>query len=304
MSTRRAEQDAGERVTGATMPRLPTGTAEWADHTLNVARGCSYGCVYCYARAEKLRWGQIARGEDWTNEQIVQKRVDKGYRKRDGTIMFPSAHDITPGTVDACCVVLTKLLEAGNRVLVVTKADGPCCQEVRRAIEPWRNARTDAGATVTWRLTIGCLDDELRQVWEPHAPPIDMRLEVLRQLHRDGWETSVSAEPLLEPWGVVALLRALAPHVTETIWVGCGRQLRQRCAWLGGQRVRDIEHEIEAIEAWQTPRVIVQLASAVLAEGVRTGGGIYGRIRFKDSWAEALRTCGWQVEHGRLIARV
>ena len=281
----------------------PTGTAEWADQTLNVARGCRHGCLYCYARAEKLRWGQIDCGADWVHERVDARRVEKGYRKRKGTILFPSAHDITPGTVEACGIVLEKLLTAGNRVLIVTKADGPCCDEIRRRIEPWREASdADGRRQVTWRLSIGCLNETFRAWWEPGAPSIEMRIEVLRGLARDGWQTSVSCEPLLEPWKAVELVDAVCSHVTETIWIGACRELKARTAWcraaFDAERFRLIRATAEHLTRWQTPGVIRTVARKLWRE---LDEDVKERLRLKDSYAGPLREGGWRIDGGRVI---
>ncbi len=277
-----------------------TGTAEWAASTLNVARGCSHGCLYCYARFNALRFGQIASGADWTNEHVHDDRVTKNYRGGRGRIMLPSSHDITLATADAVATVASKLLEAKTpagkaetRLLLVTKADGPCIQRVVDAIDACHRHR------VLWRLTIGCLDDRCRAFWEPNAPAIDMRLETLRWLARTGWQTSVSAEPLLEPRRAAELVATVAPHVTETIWIGAARELRARTAWCRNALTGDPDHAIANLEAWQTPPAIVRVAESVRSQ---VTAETWTKIRWKDSYAEALRRHGRNIENGRLLA--
>ena len=79
-----------------------SGTKEWAVHNFNIAQGCSHNCRYCYARANAIRFGRIKKPDEWTAEQINEKNRHKKWRKRDGRIMFPTTHDITPNLLRAC----------------------------------------------------------------------------------------------------------------------------------------------------------------------------------------------------------
>ena len=300
MSHRRPENvSAGEEASRA------TGTAEWAPTTLNVAMGCSHGCLYCYGRANALRRGQVADAEEWLAERVNEKRVAKGYAGGRGTIMLPSTHDITPATVEAVGAVAVKLLEAKTppgreptRLLLVTKGDGPCIERLARRLHEhapsvgcWRDR-------VLWRITIGCLDERTRQFWEPHAPPIDMRLEALRWLHGCGWQTSVSCEPLLEPWDALELVAAVAGHVTETIWIGKARELDGRTAWCRKRMGEALAMAIEHLQDWQTPSAVLSIAEGLRG---RLAAETWAKVRFKDSYAEDLRDCGWQIEAGVVL---
>ena len=107
------------------------GAREWSAHSVNCCTGCSHDCLYCYARAMAVRFRRV-KEEDWKTEVVRQISVDKKYRKLNGRVMFPTSHDITPGNIDACLVVLKKLLAAGNDVLLVSKPHLEC---IRRDIE-------------------------------------------------------------------------------------------------------------------------------------------------------------------------
>jgi DNA repair photolyase len=95
------------------------GTQEWAIKTVNCCTGCSHGCIYCYAKAMALRFGQVPDGQ-WACERIRKHDVVRKHRKYPGRVMFPSSHDITPTNLSACLQLLENLLAAGNEVLVVS----------------------------------------------------------------------------------------------------------------------------------------------------------------------------------------
>jgi DNA repair photolyase len=75
--------------------RSGTGTKEWAEVTENIQIGCSNNCLYCYAAHNANRYGLRKRSE-WATESLTKRADIKSYPARDGVVMFPSTHDITP----------------------------------------------------------------------------------------------------------------------------------------------------------------------------------------------------------------
>ena len=93
------------------------GTKEWSDYSFNIVDGCSHDCKYCYAKTSAIKRG-IKTPDNWHIEVVkLPKKI--GHKK--GVIMFPTQHDITPNTVDACEKAIEDLLKANNTVLVVSK---------------------------------------------------------------------------------------------------------------------------------------------------------------------------------------
>lgn len=105
--------------------KMSYGTKEWSISTVNCCTGCSHDCRYCYARSMASRFKRV-KPENWRNEQIRERDVYRVYRNYKGTVMFPSSHDITETNFTGCIQVLYKLLEAGNRVLIVSKPHYYC----------------------------------------------------------------------------------------------------------------------------------------------------------------------------------
>ena len=66
-----------------------TGTREWAETTLNIARGCEHNCRYCYARHMLVERFNHIKPEDWTTMQVNQKVIDARQGKKQGTVMIP-----------------------------------------------------------------------------------------------------------------------------------------------------------------------------------------------------------------------
>ena len=157
----------------------PHGTREWAPKNVNCCTGCSHDCRYCYARGMAVRFRQV-KPEEWKEERIRWKDVRKRYRHFEGTVMFPSSHDITPQNLVACLIVLRKLLRAGNKVLVVSKPHLECIRVICRVFEDYKDQ-------ILFRFTIGASDNEILSFWEPNAPRFKERLESLRYAFGKGF---------------------------------------------------------------------------------------------------------------------
>jgi len=219
------------------------GTNEWAVKTVNCCTGCSNNCRYCYARGIGLRFKRTTY-EDWGNCHIRQKDVDKKYPKYNGRVMFPSSHDITPDNFQACLKVLGKLLEAGNEVLVVSK---PYVESIRTICDDYAPYRKQ----IMFRFTIGACDNATLSFWEPGAPSYEERKAALKYAFNACFETSVSAEPMLNAGYIDDLVKDLEPFISHSLWLG-------KMNYLHNVRTDsfDVEVELEWIKANQTDEKI------------------------------------------------
>lgn len=228
--------------------RIGTGTKEWADHVENICLGCSNNCRYCYAAQNAARFKRRDR-DGWAREEITAKASIVKYPSRAGVIMFPSAHDLTPGNFRECIQFLRKVLEAGNSVLIVSKPNPCCMAELREALSIYRE-------NVLFRFTIGTTDAPASLFWEPGAPLPKDRIAALYDAFKDGWRTSVSMEPLLG--GVItarSVIKAVEPFATDSIWIGKMNKIRTRV-----KIQKDVDREmVEFIESRQTDKEMLRL---------------------------------------------
>jgi DNA repair photolyase len=191
--------------------KITKGTREWADSNVNCYQGCSNNCRYCYARKMAIRFGRKTE-DTWKIMVPNMKAIKKGYNKRNGRIMFPSSHDITAESLENCLVVLAKLLDAGNEVLVTTKPRFNCVKKVCETF-------SDKKDLMQFRFTITSNNDTLLNFWEPGAPSFQERVDSLKYAFNHGFKTSVSIEPYLDE-DPFLLVEKIRPFITESIWIG------------------------------------------------------------------------------------
>lgn len=191
--------------------KITLGTKEWADSNVNCYSGCSNDCAYCYAKKMAIRFGRKTE-DTWKIMVPNEKAIQKSYNKRAGRVMFPTSHDITVKSLENCMIVLKKLIEAENSVLLTTKPRLYC---VRKICEKFQ----DKKELIQFRFTITSRDNELLEFWEPGAPCYEVRESSLKYAFDRGFKTSVSIEPFLDKDPYI-LFDRLLPYVTESIWIG------------------------------------------------------------------------------------
>ena len=193
--------------------KITSGTKEWADYNVNCFKGCYNNCRYCYAKMMAKRFGR-ATEETWKEMKIRYDIVNKKFRKYNGRVMFPSSHDIIdiPEVKAACLIVISRLLEAGNEVLITTKPRLSITKAIIKKFSLYKSQ-------MQFRFTITSINEELLSFWEPNAPTFKERLQSLKYAFKKGFKTSASIEPFLD-YEPVKLVNTLAPYVTESIWLG------------------------------------------------------------------------------------
>jgi len=198
-----------------------SGTGEWAKFNVNIQTGCEHDCKFCYAKCMAVRFGRSSP-KSWAHPVINKVAMGKHYGKKNGTIMFPTTHDITKDNLDSCLVVLNKMLLAGNNLLIVSKPHKAVIRELCRNLEAYKKQ-------ILFRFTIGSSSNKTLGYWEPGAPAFKERLAALEVAYKAGFKTSVSCEPLLD-LDAEPIVRATKPFVTDSIWLGRVNRLLQTIA--------------------------------------------------------------------------
>lgn len=204
------------------------GTQEWCYRELNICKGCPNNCFYCYARSIANHFGW-KKTEDWSNMEIIEKKVKKGYRKLKNPTnkfdyMFPTSHDIVPQNIKECIIVLKKVLKAGNTVLITTKPKYSLIRKLCEELIEWKDQ-------ILFRFTITSADNKILKKYEPNAPSYKSRyLSVFDAFYEYGYKTSISIEPFLDLDPIYLITQFFETFkdgrlsgvdiVTDTIWLG------------------------------------------------------------------------------------
>lgn len=195
------------------------GTKEWATSNANFINGCSNECKYCYAKEMAVRFKRKTPN-NWAIEKVKSHKLNKKFNKRNGTIMFPSTHDITPENLQYSIQFLENLLRKDNDVLIVTK---PHLEVIKTICEKFKEKKDN----ILFRFTISSSDNNVLKFWEVSAPSYEERIAALRYAYNEGFKTSVSCEPILDIQ-IDKLILSLLPYVTDSIWIGKANYLLSR----------------------------------------------------------------------------
>lgn len=163
-----------------------------SDYTINPYVGCAHGCKYCYARfikrytSHKESWGEFVDVKI-NAPDLLEKEV---LRKKKGKVWISGVCDPYQ-PLEKKYKITRKCLEILQRhdwpVMIQTKSP-----LVLRDIDLLKKFNE-----VEVGFTIGTGDEKIREIFEPRAPPIEERVEALKELHKAGIETFVMIAPLL-----------------------------------------------------------------------------------------------------------
>lgn len=234
------------------------GTLEWADRNENIISGCVHDCLYCYSKEMAIRYKRKT-AFTWKNEIVNEIKLQKKASFKQGKIMFPSSHDITPDHLNTTLKHLEKLLELGNDLLIVSKPHLKCIKKLCENLDSYKKQ-------ILFRFTVGSKNSEVLRFWEPGAPDFDEREEALKYAQKKGFRTSVSIEPMLDTVdNTLVLVRRVLPYVTDAIWIGTPNFLRRRLK-MNGQLNKETEKCIGQFAIWHTDDEIRRLYKSLKSE--------------------------------------
>jgi DNA repair photolyase len=168
-------------------------------HTINVYRGCSHSCVYCFARPTHQYLG-LNLGEDFDRKIIVKVNAVERLRAElaepswagEGIAMGTNTdpYQRCEGKYRLTRGVLQALTERANPFSVLTKS-----ALVLRDLDVLDEAARRAPVTVNFSL--GTLDEQVWRASEPGTPHPMRRVEAMRQLAAAGIRTGALIAPVL-----------------------------------------------------------------------------------------------------------
>jgi DNA repair photolyase len=179
-------------------------------YTANLYKGCSHGCVYCYAPSltrDERRWGSYVDVK--INAPRVLERELRGIRK-DEVFLSSASDPYQP--VEAKYRLTRRCLEVllRNRFPVSILTRSPLVLRDLDLLKKFEWIRVGMSITTV----------PVRQ-FEPGVPPLSRRIETLRRLSEAGIQTYVSLAPVI-PGIVMVDLDRLFEDLREAgvSWVG------------------------------------------------------------------------------------
>jgi DNA repair photolyase len=178
------------------------------DYALNAYVGCSHGCVYCYAKfmrrftGHREPWGAFVDAKinaaELLAREVRRKRIGRVWVSGVCDAYQPS--ELKYRLTRECLGILAS---EGWPVTVQTKSP-----LVLRDLDILRRM-PDAEVG----FSIATADDQVRWIFEPGAPPVAARINVLGELHKAGIRTFVMVAPLLPGAdGLAGLLKGRVDH--------------------------------------------------------------------------------------------
>jgi len=177
--------------------------AEYSPLAMNIYKGCSHGCVYCYAPAATYKQREVFHATPQPRNNFFQEfgkdLIKFRGDKRPILLCFTTdPYQPIEETAKLTHYSLKKLLENGNAVKVLTKGG----TRAVRDFDIMKTGNCDFGATLTFL-------DEVRSLeWEPAAAAQSDRINALRLAKEAGIKTWVSLEPVIDPEQVYEIIKA------------------------------------------------------------------------------------------------
>ena len=157
-----------------------------SEYTYNLYRGCTHGCVYCYAPSlihDERRWG------DYVDAKINAASVlDRELARAKKQVVFVSSASDPYQPVEARFKITRKVLKvlAKNKFPVLVLTRSPL---VLRDIDILRE--------FDWIRVGFSISTVPTKFYEPGVPPLEKRLQAMAELHDFGITTWVSMAPLI-----------------------------------------------------------------------------------------------------------
>ncbi len=232
------------------------------DWTCNPYLGCSFGCTYCYAmflpqnRRPKDEWGKWFQAK--SNAVDLAKR--QAHKVAGQAVYLSSVTDpYLPAerSLQLTRGILEALMPHQPRLLVQTR--GPLVMRDLDLLRQFQSVRVN--------MSIPTDSEEVRQAFEPKAPPLERRWQAIDKVRAAGVAVGICVTPMLpltEPQTFVERLVRFRPEVlvVQDFHDSCGgfgadtgpqaRRLLSQCSWSMADyhRVREaLAEQMQVFEA-------------------------------------------------------
>ena len=162
------------------------------DYVINPYVGCQHACSYCYARFMKRftghsePWGEFVdvkiNAAELLSRDILKKKIGEVW---------------VSGVCDPYQPLEVKYGLTRKCLEILARDDWPVFVQTRSPLVLRDIDILKEGQHFQVGLSITTADDNIRKLFEPHAPPIRDRIAALDTLHRAGIKTYAMIAPIL-----------------------------------------------------------------------------------------------------------
>jgi DNA repair photolyase len=179
------------------------------DWTINPYVGCEHGCTYCYACFIKRFTGHQEKWGEFVDVKInapslLAKEI---MRKKKGTIWISGVCDPYQ-PLEKKYELTKKCLEIllAEQWPVVIQTKSPLVLRDLPLFKKFKEMEVG--------FSLGTADEEIRKIFEPKAPPVEMRIKALEKLHQEKIKTYAMIAPLLpKAQALVSCLKGKVDYV-------------------------------------------------------------------------------------------
>lgn len=179
--------------------RVPAGSPMPFGWTVNPYRGCSHGCVYCFAR-KSHSYLDFDSGHDFDTQIVVKTNVGSVLRREVSSSRWGREHvamgtntdpyQRAEGRYRLMPEIISALADSGTPFSILTKGtvlsrDLPLLADAGRSV------------AVGLGVSLALLDPELQATLEPGTPTPKARLELVRRIREAGLPCGVFVAPIL-----------------------------------------------------------------------------------------------------------
>jgi len=170
---------------------------EYGDYTLNHVQGCSHGCLYpCYAYMMAKRFGRVKNIDEWMQPKLVsnaiellEKEIPKLKKKINSVHLCFTTDSFMYGYKEIC--------DKSIEIIELLNSHGIPCTALTKGVLPKELVNTSK--VNSYGITLISLNEEFRKEMEPNSAPYRDRIDSLKFLHDNGFNTWVSIEPYPTP---------------------------------------------------------------------------------------------------------
>ncbi len=161
-------------------------------YVINCYTGCSHACTYCYARFMKRftghpePWGEFVDVK-MNAAELLKKEI---IRKQPGRVWIS-------GVCDPYQPLEAQYQLTRQCLQILAEHDWPVTVQTRSPLVLRDLDIIRQGKQFEVGFSIGTADEQVRKLFEPHAPPIPARIEALAKLHDAGIKTYAMIAPIL-----------------------------------------------------------------------------------------------------------